>query len=160
MMLTVEEIQRKIQMQPLWRMEIPMGFQLGLPLLSVEYGQLCLSFLIYRTARIAGGLEIFSPGYFATWIYPFDKIVRFADLAFQEMYVAVPGSIKLALNDPVIDLYNRIYTECEKAMEIWLAEHEEESILRYQDFLEAAVEKLKLNDIYGRGKLNVLYSGF
>ena len=38
-----------------------MGFLLGLPLLSVERRQLCLSFLIYRTAPIAGWIgDIFA----------------------------------------------------------------------------------------------------
>lgn len=155
-MVKIEEIQKKIQMHSLWLKEIPVGFQLGLPILSIQCNRLCISFLIYRTVPASFGLELFPPRYFATWMYPFDKVVRFLDLAFQKTYF-VMEPVRLEINEPVIERYNMIYTECEKAIDAWLTEHKDETICNYQDFFISTVEELKL-DMYDRRKLNVLYS--
>lgn len=158
--MKIEEMQKNIRLHPIWQKDIPFGFQPGLPMLSVEQNKLCVSFFIHRAVSYPSKFEMFPPEYFATWVYPFKKMVRFFHLPFHS---ADPLSVKpvaFDLNDLAIQSYNGIYDECENAILSWLNENASRAVYRYQEYFDSAVGRLGLGSMYDRGKINVLYGGF
>lgn len=67
---------------PLVRSEISMQMQMGFPWLSMQGGELCISFKPHREDYDGGKIRYYAPQYEAAWAYPFVHVTLFRDLAY------------------------------------------------------------------------------
>lgn len=151
-MRKIEDIQKKLQMHPLWQHEIPIGFQMGFPMLGIRQRRLCLTYFAHRMQRTDHSIKMSLPHYSITWVHPFENVIAFSDLSYDGHRCDQEPMVEILMTDENIALYNGIYSQCETAVDEWEKEQKEQIIEQYQLFLDAMVRKLGVNGLYGRGE--------
>lgn len=82
--MDAKQLMNRLADTPLVRNEIAMQMQLGFPWLSMQSGELCISFKPHQEDFDGGTIRCYAPQYEAAWVYPFVHVVRFQDLAYAD----------------------------------------------------------------------------
>lgn len=151
--MDAKEMLRKLASHPVVRADMAMQVQLGIPFLEVRQGKLCVRCLPHREEYQAGFLDFYKPQYEITWVYPFDKIIRFEDAGY---FSSEPcGKPVISLKAEVYALRGKLllkdlYDQCSGLLAVYEAEGtaSDAALRRYQKACREAVRELGLAEIY------------
>ena len=82
--MKTNEVIKSIQRNPVVTSNIPLEAQMGYPVFSLGEGKLFVSFLFNLSRLDNQSVSLFLPRYSLKVIYPFNKIVKFEDLAYSK----------------------------------------------------------------------------
>lgn len=148
-MQKIEEIQKKIYMNAAWKDNVPYGYQLGLPMISLECDDLCVSFLAYKMRmRTSQLVELHAPFYFIKVLYPFEKIVTLENLDYSSWLTRNNNVYLACLTGECIKEYNAQMTEFEAIIHEWSLSSSLPDIGEYKNSLMRVLSMMKIQELY------------
>ena len=148
-MQTIEEIKNRICLNAAWKDNVPYGYQLGLPMVSFECDELCVSFLAYKmrmqTSQI---LELHAPFYYIKAIYPFEKIVNLQNLDFSPWLTRNDTFYSVSFTDECVKAYNAQITKFEDIIAEWSLNTGLPDIDEYRKSLEKVLKIMTIQELY------------
>lgn len=152
--MDAKELVGRLAQHSLVKSEMPLQVQLGLPYLELRAGKLCISFKPHRELYNNGMIEFYPQQYEIAWVYPFHKVIRFSNLAYeQELDASKPvGSISLdRMAGGGKYLLEELYAACSRVISFWERDGQVSDVMlkKYQRLYYETAEQLHLSALYG-----------
>lgn len=146
-MSALSDFQKKLLSHQVVFEGVPLAYQLGIPKLWVEHGQLCVTFFPHKLSVRADQWEFCAPAFQITCLYPSCKIVSFANRKY-EMPLANHGSqaAKIQAAGPQL---HRLEELCSKALVSWVEHGNSQDILYYENTRKQTAQQLGLSALWG-----------
>ncbi len=152
--MDAKELVKKLAQHPLVKSDMPLQVQLGLPYLELRGGKLCISFKPHRELCADGKIAFYPQQYEIAWAYPFEKVIRFTNLAYEK---------KIDASEPVgcisLDrmagggryLLEELYSECSRVITFREKEGKVSDVMlkKYQRLYYETAGQLRLSALYG-----------
>ena len=155
--MDAKELVKKLAQHPLVKSDMPLQVQLGLPYLDIRGGKLCISFRPHRELCADGKIVFYPQQYEIAWAYPFEKVIRFSNLAYEKDIDALEpaGCIRLEqMAGGGKYLLEELYSECSRVITFWEQEGSVSDVMlrKYQRLYYETAEQLQLGELYGEMK--------
>lgn len=137
----------------LMRNELPMQMQLGLPFLEEKGGELCIRFRPHREEFLNGTIAIFPQIYEVAWVYPFEHIILFRNLLYEQK-IDTKTPICSRNGDWMLGIGKHYLNELYEACGEVLSFREETGTInsavlgKYQEIYRKTVARLGLEQLY------------
>lgn len=152
--MDAKELVSRLAQHSLVKSEMPLQIQLGLPYLEIRGGKLCISFKPHRELCNNGRIDFYPQQYEIAWVYPFHKVIRFSNLAYErDLDASQPvGSISLdRMAGGGKYLLEELYAACSRVLSYWERDGQVSDVMlkKYQRLYFEIAEQLQLSALYG-----------
>lgn len=152
--MDAKELVKRLAQHPLVKSDMPLQVQLGLPYLELKGRKLCISFKPHRELCANGRIAFYPQQYEIAWAYPFEKVIRFANLAYEkEIDASKPvGCISLDwMAGGGRYLLEELYSECSRVITFWEKEGKVSDVMlkKYQRLYYETAGQFRLSALYG-----------
>ena len=129
---------------------VPLIYQLGVPKLSVEHGQLCASFFPHKVTAMENQWMWDDPAFELTCIYPSCKIVRFANRKYDDSCSEQEHARSFAVNICKSEQCMRQLEKlCSETMRAWTVNRRSEDVILFENERRHIAEQLGLGALWG-----------
>lgn len=129
---------------------VPLAYQLGIPKLHVEHGQLCASFFPHKVTTKENQWEWNDPAFQLTCKYPSCKIVYFANLKYEKTLIKRDGEpllvTSICTSEPHIRQLEKL---CSDTMLAWIENRNSEDIIYFEKVRKHVADQLGLSALWG-----------
>lgn len=148
-MSALSDFQKKLLSHQVVFEGIPLAYQLGIPKLRAEHGQLCASFFPHKLSIREDRWEFCAPAFQITCLYPSCKIVYFANRKYETPLAnhgQTPSHVT-GIQDAGPQLH-RLEELCSKALVSWAEHGNSQDILYYENTRKQTAQQLGLSALW------------
>lgn len=129
---------------------VPLIYQLGIPKLYIEHGQLCASFFPHKVTAIENQWKWEYPAFEVTCVYPSCKIVRFINRKYDTVCSEQEHLPSFAADVCKSELLIRqLENLCSETMRAWMDNKSGEDIIRFENERKHIAEQVGICFLWG-----------